>query len=195
MSIERRVDVGTQSAIAHMAMTVWPHRLWERTILGMFTACFDASGSENDPKTPYLAVAGYISTADRWITFSQLWNTRLREDGLDYFRMSEFAHSKKIFAGWKLEENRRRNLLKDLVELVKTHAIVMFGCAVKISAMKDMTIETRLSSTSLPMCSLACIVLKRWSHGFTKDPMKLKPRHTLWCMKRVTLERNPYASA
>lgn len=109
----------------------------------MLTACFDASGSENDPKTPYLAVAGYVSTADRWITFSQLWNTRLREDGLDYFRMSEFAHSTKSFAGWKLEENRRRNLLKDLVELIKTHTIKMFGCAVKISAMQDMTIETR----------------------------------------------------
>lgn len=172
MSIERRVDVGAQSAIAHLAMTVWPSRLWGRTILGMFTAAFDASGSEDDPNTPYLVVAGYVSRAERWITFSELWNARLKEDGLTYFRMSEFAQSTGTFDGWKLEEHRRRSLLKDLVDLIKTHAIQMFGCAVKISAMQDMTVETRTQFyiTAYALAGMHCAAaVATWSHEGAND--------------------------
>jgi len=109
----------------------------------MFTAYFDASGSENDSRTPYLVVAGYLSTAEKWTVFSDLWTKRLQKDGLTYFRMSEYAHSIKEFEGWRPDEDRRRRLLNDLIGLVKSYVVGMFGCVVKISAMQAMTNEAR----------------------------------------------------
>ena len=139
----------------------------------MFTACFDASGSENDPNTPYLTVAGYVSSAEGWSTFSELWNKRLREDRLNYFRMSEFAHSTKDFAGWNLHEDRRRSLLQDLVELIKAHAIRMFGCVVKISAVQDMTSEIRAQFylTAYVLAGMHCAgEVASWIHeGVSED--------------------------
>lgn len=111
--------------------------------MGMFTACFDASGSEDDPRTPFLTVAGFISTTDDWVDFSALWDERLGKDKIAYFRMSEFAHSEGEFKGWKNQEDRRRSLLTDLFNLIKSHAFRKFGCTVRISALKEMNKDLR----------------------------------------------------
>lgn len=105
--------------------------------MAMWTACFDASGSEHDTKTPFLSVAGFLSTAEEWIAFSELWKKRLADDGLDYFRMTEFAQSVKQFSEWKDQEERRKKLLGDLVDLIKAHVFRKFGTVVEIAALKQ----------------------------------------------------------
>jgi hypothetical protein len=65
----------------------------------MWVACFDASGSELDAQTPFLSVGGFLSTKDEWEAFSEQWSKRLAVDGLEYFRMTEFAQSVRQFAG------------------------------------------------------------------------------------------------
>ena len=39
--------------------------------MGMFTACFDASGQEKEH--PYMVVVGFISSVDEWIKLSEAW--------------------------------------------------------------------------------------------------------------------------
>jgi hypothetical protein len=51
-------------------MTIWPSRSWGQLLMAIWTACFGASGSEEDVETPYLTVAGFLSTAEQWIAFS-----------------------------------------------------------------------------------------------------------------------------
>ena len=86
----------------------------------MLTACFDASGNYQDPKQPFFVVAGFISRADRWIKFDEEWRKRLASDGLSYFHAVDFAASQKEFAvGWRDNEKRRRQLLEDLLDIIR----------------------------------------------------------------------------
>lgn len=120
-----------------------------------WVAAFDASGSENDFQTPYVTVAGFLSTEDEWQCFSKLWNSRLQKDGLQYFRMTEFAQSVKQFSGWKSQEPRRRRLLGDLFDLIKTHAFRKFGTVVQVVAMKELLDDKFRRSFHLTAYSLA----------------------------------------
>ena len=94
----------------------------------MFTACFDASGSESDKSI--VVVAGFVSSAKEWQAFSHLWNQRLEKDDISYFHMKEFAQSVGQFKSWDKQEKRRRLLLCDLMSIIKRHAFRKFGCAI-----------------------------------------------------------------
>ena len=51
--------------------TSWLVRAWKQLVMSMFTACFDTNGQEKEH--PYMVVAGFISSADEWIKFSEAW--------------------------------------------------------------------------------------------------------------------------
>src|SRR5437899_321629 len=69
---ENAVTIG--SGIEHLAKTLWPCSRWGKCIFAMYTACFDASGTERD--TQFLVFGGFVSTSDYWIKFSQDWKER-----------------------------------------------------------------------------------------------------------------------
>jgi hypothetical protein len=146
----------------HMAGTVMGELL-----MGIFTACFDASGSERDARTPFLTVAGFLSTAEQWATFTELWKKRLADDGLDYFRMVEFAQCVKQFDGWKNEEPRRKKLLGDLVDLIKSHAFRKFGSVVELAALNerlDDVLKTEFHLTAYTLAGRACAGdMRQWA--------------------------------
>jgi hypothetical protein len=134
--------------------------------MALFTACFDCSGSDKDPQTPFLTVAGFLSTADHWIEFTDLWTKRLLKDGIQYFRMAEFAHSVKQFDGWREQEDRRKQLLGDLVDLVKSHAFRKFGTVVQLSAMQklDDSVRQEFSLTAYALAGRASAGdLRQWA--------------------------------
>lgn len=96
----------------------------------MFTACFDAGGSQHDQQ--FLVVAGFVSSADTWIRFDQKWRERLAKDGVRYFHMEEFAHFRGEFRnGWRNNEKKRREILSDLLYIIESHAFRKFGCAIE----------------------------------------------------------------
>lgn len=91
-------------------------------------AVFDASGKEDQRR---LVLAGFISKAKDWQSFHTLWIERLREDGLEYFHMVDFAASQGQFKGWRNSESRRRKLLADLMDLISSHVYRKFGCVIE----------------------------------------------------------------
>jgi hypothetical protein len=93
----------------------------------MFKAAFDASGTDNNV---VLSVAGFVSSVKDWDDFSVKWEHRLSGDGISYFRAVEFAHSRGQFGGWKDQEERRRKLAADLMEVLKSHVYRKFGCSI-----------------------------------------------------------------
>jgi len=96
----------------------------------MFTACFDAGGSQHDQR--FLIMAGFISSADAWTKFDAVWRDRLSQDGISYFHMVEFAHSSKEFRnGWRDNKSRREKLLSELLDIIRAHAFRVFGCAIE----------------------------------------------------------------
>lgn len=117
------------SPIEHLA-TITNCSNWEEVLMGMFTVCFDAGGSDHDQE--YLVVAGFVSSAKDWKDFECAWVTRLKEDGIEYFHMVEFAHSMGQFKnGWKNNELKRRKLLTDLMFIIKSHVYRRFGCVIE----------------------------------------------------------------
>jgi len=96
----------------------------------MLTAAFDAGGDEN---TPFLTVAGFVSSVGDWEEFSALWRERLKKEGIEYSRAVEAAHFRKQFQPWHDKPDRerwRQELLADLMDLVKAHAYRKFGCSI-----------------------------------------------------------------
>jgi hypothetical protein len=99
----------------------------------MFTACFDASGSDHDQVA--LVVAGFVSSAKDWKEFDSAWVARLAQDELAYFHMVEFAHTEGEFRKWAdlnaaTREKKRRALLSDLLEIIHGHAYRKFACGI-----------------------------------------------------------------
>jgi hypothetical protein len=91
----------------------------------MYTACFDASGTERD--TRFLVFGGFVSTSDYWIKFSQDWKERLAKDGLKYFRTEECAHFKNDFKRYRHDENGRQALQADLMRIIRRYAFRKFA--------------------------------------------------------------------
>lgn len=145
------------SPIEHLAKTIALSRFdWKEIRFGMFTACFDASGSQHDQD--FMVVAGFVSTADCWIEFDALWKARLAADGLSYFHMVEFAQSSEQFKkGWRDNEPRRRRLLSDLMDIICRYAFRRFGCAIQNPVFKASTTEEERERHFLNAYSMAAI--------------------------------------
>lgn len=166
------------SGIEHFAKSIALSRVcWPEVIFLMFTACFDASGTEHDRR--FLVVAGFVSTADLWTQFDEGWRKRLREDGLSYFHMVEFAQSSGQFKdGWKGNESRRRKLLSDLMEILQRYAFRKFGCCIENKLLQDHLSDERKNQYHLRTFSLAgyyCAVQVHQWHNEThpRNPVKL----------------------
>jgi len=98
----------------------------------MFTASFDASGHLRDNSQPFLVVAGFVSHADSWIKFDAAWSSRLAADGISCFHMVDFAASRGDFKdGWRNNEPRRKKLLEDLLDIIRTYTFRWFGSIVE----------------------------------------------------------------
>lgn len=96
----------------------------------MLTAAFDAGGTED---TPFLTVAGFVSSVKDWDDFRDAWKERLGREGIEYFRAAEAAHFRKQFQPWHDKPDReqwRQNLFADLMRIVKSHVFRKFGCTI-----------------------------------------------------------------
>ena len=111
--------------------TSWLVREWKQLVMVMFTACVDASGQEKEH--PYMVVAGFISSADEWIKFSEAWNEKLMEYGLDHFGASDCQNYQGQFATWKGNDAKRIALWCDLLTTIKGVTFQKFGCGIEVS--------------------------------------------------------------
>jgi hypothetical protein len=91
------------------------------------TSFFDASGTED---ITVLAVAGYASRTDLWLEFDGKWNGLIHDAGLEYFRITEFVHNSKQFAGWEDRRPEKAALFDDLTKLIHKYTDHVFGCVV-----------------------------------------------------------------
>lgn len=117
-------------------------------------AAFDAAGDEASQLI--IVVAGFISSAADWDEFSKRWSARLRDDDLSYMHMAEFAHSTGQFKeGWKGKETRRKKLLFDLMELIRSHVYHKFGIVVANDTFRNNLSRQTMEEWHLNAYSLA----------------------------------------
>jgi hypothetical protein len=138
------------------------------------TACFDASGKEYDQR--FIVVAGFVSSADRWITFDRVWNDRLKEDGLPYFHASALNRFSSPFnQGWKGNPSRINRLRENLADIAVAHSFAKFACVIENTRFKNI-ITKELREKAFPD--------RRFAILFSVA------RPVFWTVFRVTRERD-----
>jgi hypothetical protein len=131
-------------AIKHIAM-ICNLSDWKSVNMAMLTAAFDCS---KDRDRKYFIMAGFVSSADEWVSFDAQWRARLAADGLAYFHMQPFSHAnthpKKPFdKTWIGQEQRRQDLMKDLLDIVKSHAWRKVACILPVNVLDTVTLDAR----------------------------------------------------
>lgn len=124
----------------------------------MFTFCFDASGHEKEH--PYICVAGFVSSAQEWTAFSDMWKKRLNADGLEYFRASDCQNFKGPFESWEGQKERRGKLWNDLIDLIEKFAFRKLACGLEIQPFSkhiSIDIKTKYRLNAFVFCARTCV--------------------------------------
>jgi hypothetical protein len=156
------------SLVEHIARSLSPVS-WKRINLAMFIAYFDGSGTASSQ--PVVTVAGFLSSAEKWVDFEVNWISRLKDDGLPYFRTTEFNASRGPFkVGWKDNKIRRDKLIRDLVEIIGSYANRKFGAGITVRNLKAFSPSERkrwhISAYSLAGRSCAGKV-RQWAKSWS----------------------------
>jgi hypothetical protein len=138
----------------------------------MFRAYLDESG---DPagKTGAFAVAGTLSTIQKWLRFEPQWRSVLRSHGVSsgIFHMQECAAGTGEYKGWTTEN--RRILITALSDCLARHAKHAFSAAVVLEGWHQINREFKLAEffgQPYSFCGrLAASCVKSWmrQHNLT----------------------------
>jgi len=132
----------------------------------------DASGKEEDP---IIAVGGVIARTDEWLKFEPKWNAVLKEFGVPYFHMREFAHSVEAYkVGWKKNEIKRKAFVDALVKVIIPHVSYWMVACVLRSDYQKVDADYQLHERYYPytLCAMPCVdqaVAWRDAHWPTVD--------------------------
>jgi len=109
----------------------------------MFTAYFDESGNAND-KNGTFAVAGGLSTNQKWLRLETQWKQILKHHGIKVFHMQECAAGIGEYAGWSSDD--RRQLITDLSECMARNLKHAFGVTVLLEGWNHINEEFQLAA-------------------------------------------------
>jgi hypothetical protein len=103
--------------------------------MAMFSFYGDASGNDD---TDLVVVAGFVPSAQKWLEFNKEWEVVMREFGVEYLHMREFAHSQGHFSeGWKGQEDKRKAFLDRMEQVIAAYAEFWCGtCLLKKDYLK-----------------------------------------------------------
>ncbi len=93
-------------------------------------AYFDESGTHAGSEA--VAVAGYVSTPERWLDFESEWRGALLDYGLAYFHMTDFANGAKSYAHWPQAQKRIR--FDRLANIINRHVIGSVGTVIPVQS-------------------------------------------------------------
>lgn len=93
---------------------------------------FYADDSADEKRQKVFVVAGFVGDTRDWFEVERLWNTRLKRDGLDYFRASEHnsltGQFLKLVTAYGPSKARTiaTELISDLKTIIKSHQLYAF---------------------------------------------------------------------
>jgi len=137
----------------------------------MITAYFDASGSPSH--TPVMSLGGLVSTAEKWIAFSDQWEACLEAIGASALHMREFAHSEGEFSSWKNDEPRRRRFLNGLMWAIENHVEYSVACSVSMKDYRAIDTRYRLTEFMKPytlVASTCASAIIPWAKHKRQEP-------------------------
>jgi len=125
-----------------------------RQLMASFTAYFDESGTHAG--SPVVAVAGFISTIERWRIVEKEWRTVLRMYKLDYFHMTDFENRRGPYQGWA--DGQRQTVIKRLLGIIKRYVLSGFSAAVVTADYDRLSIDEQSRLVDpYTVCAFWCI--------------------------------------
>ncbi len=115
--------------LSELAPLFWPSQVRQRWLVTL-AGYFDASGT--GPDAQVFVIAGFVSTAERWIAFEPEWRAALAAEDLKDFHMTDYVARQGAYLDW--DEDRRRRVLGRLIEIVGRHALLAVASAVTLPA-------------------------------------------------------------
>lgn len=104
-----------------------------RRFLAVYGAFWDESGVNRED--PWLTVAGFLSTADRWVEFTADWQEQLQRFEIPMFHASRFNASRASeYRGWT--RKRRVDCSTALVDVILRYAVGSVGISVPGQAIR-----------------------------------------------------------
>lgn len=161
--------------IEHVARTASLSFDWRTTPMSMFTACFDASGT--DDNQPCVVVAGFIANAGDWQQFDIEWKATLAKENIPYFHMKEFNNpNSKMYKGWT--ETKRREFFARLLEIITRNTYRKFGIVIISEWFSSLPVTTkeltRLENAYALAGTLAASTVRRWLQESNHPPDRLE---------------------
>lgn len=151
----------------HLARWLRFSRYNDAALIAMFTsytAYFDASGHPDDHKI--MTVGGFVSTVKKWARFDREWNAILQSEGVNSFRMSEFASSEGEFRAWKGQTERRRKFVEQLTDCLRKNVNKAFRSSLNIYDYDEVNAEYKLEEAigrPYAACGTECLMaLEMW---------------------------------
>jgi len=135
----------------------------------------DASGKDQENLS---VVAGFISTVDQWLLFEKEWAMVLKKFHIKYFHMREFAHSVDQFDGWKGQEDKRRALINELVNVIVSRTRYWVGSCIVLEDYKKVDADYQLHEKfyPYPLNGRVCMdMIEKWRyvHNIQGHPIEL----------------------
>jgi len=93
---------------------------WRNGLILMAAVYFDESESHR-PRDVF-ALAGCVSTTERWIAFKEMWAERLAKDNVRYFHTTDWARRKPPFD--QLTDQKHEALGRDLCKLIEGQSVL-----------------------------------------------------------------------
>jgi hypothetical protein len=154
------------SLVEHLARTVLISRYEESSLVALFTAYFDASGT---PEATVLTMAGYVADVAKWIKFEKRWQEILNREHVKRFHMTDFASCEGEFKGWREKPEIRKRFLEDLQECARKFTNKRFSASVIISDYRAVNKKFYLEEVfgrPYSFCGVSCIEhVRKWANG------------------------------
>src|SRR5437879_6371366 len=135
-------------------------------LLMLYTHLDESLGSRN------LVLAGFIGGAQQWGFFESEWLGALKKYKIDPpFKMQRWQMRKTPFRN--MPEQKRRDLLNELLAVIRSRAMMGVGAAVSLAAYEatflDQTLRRRVG-TPYCLCVTACIALVgKWARMYSHN--------------------------
>ncbi len=128
----------------------------EQRLVLELTAYLDESGTHSGSEA--VAVAGFLSTAPKWVEFAAQWQMALNDFGLDYFHMNKFANMVAPYDTWSEQERRAR--LSRLLNIIKANAGASIGIVFQKKAFELLFPEraTAICGGPYGLAASACMI-------------------------------------
>ncbi len=105
--------------------------------MAFFEAYFDESGTHEDSSVT--AFGGVIASQSEWDPIMSAWLKVLANHGVPRMHANELANLRGPFRGW--DDDRRKRLVNDLLDVYRDHEICLIGTAVENSVYDSIRAE------------------------------------------------------